>query len=100
MAPAPRLEADRPSLFGVPMGNSVMGDGEGYELRIAAFTACVYPSELNDERGWHWGLAHGGALVGSDADDVAAFRSAHAAAGVLQQQLLRLQVDLAEMVEA
>jgi len=98
MSPAvKRLEADRPELFEVPMGDSVLANGAGYQLRIAAFTVCVYESP--SAGGWHWGFMFGSGLVGSEADELAPCRTAQGAAGVLEQNLRRLHADLAEMVK-
>jgi hypothetical protein len=92
---AKRLEADRPELFEVPMGDT-RRVGSGYELRIAAFTVVVYE---NGEGGWHWGVLFGHGLVGSESDELAPYRTARDAAGVLETNLRRLQADLAEMVK-
>ncbi len=94
-AAAKRLEADRPELFEVPMGDS-RRVGSGYELRIAAFTAVVYEGSNG---GWHWGLLFGHGLVGSESDGLESCSSARSAASVLQTNLRRLQDDLAELVK-
>lgn len=95
--PRTRPEVEPPKLFNSPMGKSMHGEGQGYEVNLGGFRAVVYPTADDLGPCWQWGITYGAALIGSDAAN-ARFEDAQSAVSELELRLALLSEAIAAQV--